>query len=199
MTHCWSEGELRAYLDGELPARDMDRLAAHLIECPACHALHGEVNARVARLNRWMEALPDVQMPVRIPAPPRPKRTARRWAGIAVGLAASLLIAMVLLPKRAPQVVATPRAATPHALVQPPATVKPAIIRRGIVPRSVPVRPKPKPQIQYYVALDNEPIETGMVVRVGLNGGQGPADVIVGPDGRPRAIRLINEISGESK
>lgn len=199
MTHCWSEGELRAYLDGELPARDMERLAAHLRDCPACHVLHGELRARVTRLNRWMEALPDAQMPIRIPAPPRLTRTARRWGGMAVGLAASLLIAMVLLPKRAPQVVATPPAAVPHTVAQPPAAVKPAIIRRGIVPPSVPVRPKPKPQIQYYVALDNEPIETGMVVRVGLNGGQVPADVIVGPDGRPRAIRLVSEISGESK
>ena len=197
MTHCWSEGELRAYLDGELPARDMERLAAHLLECSACHVLHGELRARVTRFTRWMEALPDAQTAIRIP-PPRPARTGRRWAAGAVGLAASLLVAMVLLPKRTPQVVATPPA-SPHTVAQPPAAVKPAIIRRGVSPPAVPVRPKPKPQIQYYVALDNEPIETGMVVRVGLNGGQVPADVIVGPDGRPRAIRLISEISGESK
>src|SRR5579871_2033817 len=199
MTHCWSEGELRAYLDGELPVRDMERLAVHLRECSACHALHGELGARAARLNRWMEVLPESQTPIRMPAPPRPARVARRWAGAAVGLAASLLIAMVLLPKRAPQVAATPPAARPHPVAQPPATVKPAIIRHGAFPPVVPITPKPKPQVQYYVALDNEPIETGMVVRVELNGGQVPADVIVGPDGRPRAIRLVSEISGESK
>jgi hypothetical protein len=38
-----------------------------------------------------------------------------------------------------------------------------------------------------------------LVVRVGLNGGEVPADVIVGPDGRARAIRLVNDFSGELK
>ena len=33
MTHCWPQGALRAYLDGELPAGDMQRVAAHLGEC----------------------------------------------------------------------------------------------------------------------------------------------------------------------
>jgi hypothetical protein len=74
---------------------------------------------------------------------------------------------------------------------------KPAIIRRAPRRPSAPV--KPKPRIDYYVKLDDEPIETGLVVRVGLNGGEVPADIIVGPDGRARALRLVNDFSGELK
>ena len=197
MMQCWSEGELRAYLDGELPSRDMERLSAHIRECRPCGRLCEELAARAARLTNWMEALPDAQAPVRIPAAPRRSRTGRGWAGAAIGLAASLVIGMVFLPKRGGEMAATPRAVVPHASVQPSPAVVPAIIRRGITPPVAP--PKPKAQIQTYIALDNEPIETGLVVRIGLNGGQVPADVIVGPDGRPRAIRLVGEISGERK
>jgi anti-sigma factor RsiW len=197
MTQCWSEGELRAYLDGELSARDMERLAGHLKQCRVCGALYAELAARAEQLRSWMEALPDADAPVRIPAVPRRAGAGRRWAGVAVGLAASLAIALVMLPKRTenPGIPPRPQAAAPHTA--PPAVVKPAIIRRES--RQPGVSPKPKPQIQSYVALDNEPIETGLVVRVGLNGGQVPADVIVGPDGRARAIRLISESSGETQ
>ena len=57
MTQCWSEGELRAYLDGELPPRDMDRLAAHLRECAACGGLCAELEVRADLLTRWLGAL----------------------------------------------------------------------------------------------------------------------------------------------
>jgi len=87
-----------------------------------------------------------------------------------------------------PPALPAPQAGPGHSA--PPVAVKPAIIRRV-----VPV--KPKAQVDYYVKLDDEPIETGVVVRVGLDGGQVPADVILGPDGRARAIRLVNDFSGE--
>jgi hypothetical protein len=108
------------------------------------------------------------------------------------------VIAMIVLPKHSQEIVVAPRpqTAVPQTVTPPPATVRPAIIRRE-TPRAVP--PKPKPKIQYYVALDDEPIETGLVVRVGLSGGQIPADVIIGPDGRARAIRLVSDVSGEPK
>jgi anti-sigma factor RsiW len=43
-----------------------------------------------------------------------------------------------------------------------------------------------------FVALDNEPIDTGMVVRVAVGPDQVQADVIIGPDGRARAFRLVS-------
>jgi hypothetical protein len=44
-----------------------------------------------------------------------------------------------------------------------------------------------------FVSLDDEPISTGVVLRVELGPKGVPADVIFGPDGRPHAIRLVNQ------
>jgi hypothetical protein len=52
--------------------------------------------------------------------------------------------------------------------------------------------PKPVEVARPFIALDNEPIETGMVVRVAFGPDQVLADVIVTPDGRPRAYRLVD-------
>lgn len=200
MTQCWAEGELRAYLDSELPPRDMERLAAHLKECAACGGLCAELSGRAERISAWLGALPDPELVTHMPRAPRRSRASGRWAGGAVALAASLIIALALLPKRAEKagvVVPLPQAPAPAVAAPPPPPVAPAIIRR--VPRKGAAPVKPKPKIDYYIALDDEPIETGLVVRVGLNGGQVPADVIVGPDGRAHAIRLVSDFSGEQK
>jgi hypothetical protein len=82
-----------------------------------------------------------------------------------------------------------PSPAPPVAPPQP-LKAKPAIVRRKLPAKT-------KPRVEDYVALDDEPIEAGVVVRVGFSGGQVPADVIFGPDGRARAIRLVSDISGE--
>jgi hypothetical protein len=191
MTQCWSEGELRAYLDSELPPGDMQRVAAHLKECAGCSGVCVEVEGRAARISMLLGALPEAEPVMQLPSLPRRSGAAGRWAAGAV--AAALAVAFLSLPKRTEKVVAQPTPAAPQARVAPvlpPAAVKPAIIRR-VVPA------KPKPQLEYYVKLDDEPIETGIVVRVGLDGGQVPADVILGPDGRARAIRLVSDFSGE--
>jgi hypothetical protein len=49
------------------------------------------------------------------------------------------------------------------------------------------------PRIQYYVPLDDEPIESGVVVRVSLAASGLLADVIYDEQGRPRAVRPVNE------
>ena len=54
-----------------------------------------------------------------------------------------------------------------------------------------PPPPKPAEVARPFIALDNEPIETGMVVRVAFGPDQVLADVIITPDGRPRAYRLV--------
>jgi hypothetical protein len=53
-----------------------------------------------------------------------------------------------------------------------------------------PKREKPQP-VQYYLALDDEPIDTGVVMRVALDGTGVQADVIFDSEGRPRAIRTV--------
>jgi anti-sigma factor RsiW len=201
MTQCWHEGELRAYLDRELSPGDMERAAAHIEECGACGRRYAEIAARAARVTASLQALGQPETPetlVTMPAMPRRAAVSGRWMAAAGALAATVAIALVLTPKhpqRQDAVVATPppparTAPAPAPAAPPPATVKPAIIRRA-VPK------KPKPQVEYYVALDDEPIETGVVVRVGLDNGLVPADVIFGTDGRARAIRLVNDTSGE--
>jgi len=192
MTQCWSEGELRAWLDGELPARDMECVAVHLKECAACEALRAGLEGRAARVGTLLAALPKPEPVTRLPR--LTPRSQSYWPWAAVAVAAAMAIAFLLLPKRAEKVVVvrpSQASAKPAPNVSPPPpAVKPAIIRRQL-----PVTPKAQPQ--YYVALDDEPIETGVVVRVSLDDGQVPADVIVGPDGRPRAIRLVSDIPGE--
>ena len=199
MSQCWSEGELRAYLDRELPARDVERVAGHLKDCQACGRVCAELAGRAASVAALLEVLPEPLPPSRIPSiAPKAAHTGR-WLA-AAGLAAALTVVLVMAPWRSqpgsrpappPQTAAriVPAPAPPVASPQP-LKVKPAIIRRATPPR-------PKPRVEDYVALDDEPIEAGVVVRVGLNGGQVPADVIFGPDGRARAIRLVNDISGE--
>jgi anti-sigma factor RsiW len=200
MTQCWQEGELRAYLDGELPAGDMERLRVHLHECAACGRLSAELEQRAEWVSSALAALP-VPEPVQlVPRFERHSSAGRRWVGAAIALAASLTVALVLLPKAPEKRVVfapAPQPASPAApAALPPVTVKPAIIRR-LLPRKQAAPSKPKPQLEYYVALDDEPIEAGIVLRVALDGGRVPADVIVGTDGRAHAIRLVSSGTGE--
>lgn len=199
MTQCWSEGELRAFLDSELPPRDMERVAAHLTACAACGGLCADLKGRAARVSAWMDALPEPEPVAPLPYAPRRAPAGWLWPFAVSAVAASLAVTWVLLPNRVDHVSTTPAHPAPKPVIAtpPPPPATPAIIRR--VPRKGGPPVKPKPKIDYYIALDDEPIETGLVVRVGLNGGQVPADVIVGPDGRAHAIRLISDISGEQK
>jgi hypothetical protein len=194
MTQCWTEGELRAYLDRELPPGDMAQLAAHMKECAVCSSLRNDLEARAARVSMLFEAFPEPEPVLRLPNMARRSRWSLRWgAGLAAAAVAVLFFSLPRQRTDRMAIAPLPRAPIAQPPVAPPpqpVTVKPAIIRRKL-----PVKPKPQPQ--YYVALDNEPIETGIVVRVGLDGGQIPADVIFGPDGRAHAIRLVSDSTGE--
>ena len=189
MTECWSEGELRAYLDRELPPGDMDRLAAHLKTCPACEARYGEVAGRAARVAEMVEAL---SAETAGKPQPRRARTRRRWAPVAAAVAACLAIALVLWPRRevprAPQ--ASHKAVPPAPVLPKPVEVVPAIIVR---PPRQPGKARPRPQVHYFLALDDEPIETGVIMRVALGSGDIQAEVIYGEDGRARAIRAVGK------
>ena len=200
MKDCWSQGELRASLDGELSLRDMERLTAHLNLCPECSRLQAELSRTAARIAVLLEAVPSEE-PARMPAIPPAAGSGRGIATVGLALAAALAIAFLLLPGRGEKhpvlsVSKPPLAAqTPAPSAPPPVEVKPGILRKAPGRRAIPA--KPKPHVVDYVALDDDPIETGVVVRVSLDGDRLPADVIFGPDGRARAIRLVNEFSGE--
>jgi len=176
-----------------LPPDEVSRIAVHLGGCVECHARYNELAGCAARVAALMETL-EVEFAASRPAP-------RRWAmprpaAIAVlALAAAAALAFVLLPKR----VETPKpAAAPHlAPTRPVMTQAGAPSGAGPWP-ALPLRPRAKslrrvkpPNVQYYLALDDEPIDTGVVMRVAFDGTGIQADVIFDPEGRPRAIRTV--------
>jgi anti-sigma factor RsiW len=200
MRECWDEGGLRAYLDREMPPEEMTRIAVHLGGCAQCHSRYNELAGRAARVAALMETLE--AGPVVSP----PAAAQRRWtqrprpvASAILALAAVAALAFVLLPKRteAPKPEIAPHVA-PHVVPLRPA-MEQAATPSGARPWSAlpsppraksPKRPKP-PQVQYYLALDDEPIDTGVVMRVALDGTGVQADVIFDAEGRPRAIRTV--------
>lgn len=154
MKQCWTEGDLRAYLDRELPGVDRDRIASHLAVCEECDAQYREIAARAERVATALSALADNIAPAR-PRLAAPKvKLWPRWAA-AVGMAAGIAL-LIGSPK-----------------VKAPA---PAVAQ----------------QKEAFVALDNEPIDAGLVVRVSLGPNNVQADVIMSADGRARAYRLVS-------
>jgi anti-sigma factor RsiW len=191
MNRCWEEGEWRAYLDGELPAEDMVRAGEHLAVCPSCNALHQEVAARASRVSAWMAEL----QPIAAPAVLQPlRRPMWQWAAAGIALAAGLAAAFVLAPKSVEPVLAPPSVAQlppePAVMAAAPTMqmATPAMAHQVSRPRSLRRR---TPAPQYYMALDDQPIDTGMVMRVALENGI-EADVIVDSGGRARAIRAVH-------
>src|SRR4051812_2989368 len=131
MKQCLTEGDLRAYLDRELPATDRDRVAAHVAECGACDLAYREISARAERIATALSALGDGIAETRPKPAVRPMVLWPRWAA-AVAMAAGLALLLV-----------SPKAKPPAA---------PALaLETGA-----------------FVALDNEPIDAGLVVRVSL-------------------------------
>ncbi len=220
MSSCRTEGELRAYLDRELTAEGMAGVGAHLVECGRCRSVFAEIRGRAERISALMGELerggPSV-VPIR--------RSAPRWLGaVAVaGLAASLTVGYIAMPKRTPR---TPdRGAFGGVTTSEPATLpggrnQVPEIRGPETPsgvqdtpsRQAPRRPvrkprapapaarPPAPRREYFLALDDEPIEgSALLVRVALGPAGIPADVVFSPNGRPRAIRLANYTEGENR
>ena len=193
MTQCWPEGALRAYLDGELPGEEMQRVAAHLVECRVCDGLCSELAARAAHVSALLDLLPEGGE-----AMPRAAGGARRranWIGVAVALAAGLAVAVYLLPDRHPREVARVQPAPAPATAPPPVA---AAVERAPAPAEVPVPRRPRrlapsaPEPAYFVALDDEPFESGVIMRVDVKPGNAQADIVFGPNGRARAFRLVN-------
>jgi anti-sigma factor RsiW len=212
MKECWSEGALRAYLDRELPPEDTSLVAAHLEVCSECGDLWTELAGRAGRVSALMNALPAPDRTISISRAPRPAKTARwRWAGAGAAVAAGLLLGVLALPKRqappltgvlpvqAPAVLPVPDNIVPAPDPVEPRTpaVMNAVARPGRVrPVRQGGRGSPKTASDDgFVALDDEPLDIGVVLRVALGPKGVPADVIFGSDGRPHAIRLVNDKS----
>ena len=197
MTQCWSEGALRAYLDRELSTEDMQRVAAHLGECKVCDGLCTELAARAAHVSALLELLPEWSVAA-MPRPATPASAPHRratWVGIAVALAAGLALAAYLMPDRHPrEAVALPApvpalAAPPMAATVAATTPAPA---GPPAPRRLRRVRQTAPEPAYFVALDDEPFDSGVIMRVGVKPGSLQADIVFGPDGRAHAFRLVN-------
>ena len=199
MTTCWSEGALRAYLDRELPPADMKAVAAHLGECSACDAVCTELAGRAARVFALLEALPE---PETVVVRPAPRRAHPRWLwpGAAMALAAGLAIASIVIPKGNHP---GPVANNPEPVRLPPSVeaVEPSPVPQvqsvttAPAARKVLARIRPKaattPDMDYFVALDDQPIESGVIMRMAIQPGNAQADIVFDPAGRARAIRLV--------
>jgi len=204
MKECWQEGELRAYLDRELPPEDMERVARHLDVCSECGDLWAELAGRAARVSAFLEEL---AVPRRTVSTARaPKRAAAAkwiWVGATAALAAGLVLGLVSMPKRpAPVAAVAPPVpvvrATQDPIDPPPPRTVSTVPHRPRVRAAQLVNQRSLPEIRSsddFVSLDDEPISTGVVLRVELGPKGIPADVIFGPDGRPHAIRLVDNQS----
>lgn len=206
MTECWSEGKLRAFIDRELPEEDIQRVAAHLEECSECGDLWAELAGRADRVSALMHELAEPEPVVAAPRMARRAGPMWRWVGAAAALAAGVLIGIVALHKQATQVAVAPPAPlvvqTAAGIAEPQAdsgtahnVVTLAAARPAQAGSSRRNRKPTAPGLQTnnpFLALDDDPIETGVVWRVELGPREVPAEVIVDSDGRPRAIRLVN-------
>ena len=212
MRGCLHEGVLQAYLDGELPEAKRWRAARHLQSCVLCRARLERVGTAAARVNGLLDALAGEDKVAAtsavLPLRARPGSDAPwvRWAvAAAVGVLAIWVVLGVLIMSRRPQVAPPALIAKKQATVQP----APAIVNRTVMPavkrRSRRVRKsKPLPRLDDFLALDDDdPIQVGVVVRVMLPASAFAAmpqsgatqvimaDLVIGEDGRARAIRFV--------
>jgi hypothetical protein len=151
-----------------------------------------ELSVRASYVGGLMDTL---AVPVARTAPRRVVTRASgswAWTGAAVALAAGLAVAAMLIPRREPvrQVLVAPPPRT--AIAQPPPVEVPVVTppSRAVAVSTAAKRRRVK-QADPFIALDDEPIESGIVMRVELPGST-PADIIFSPDGRARAVRLVS-------
>ncbi|MBV8732119.1 MAG: zf-HC2 domain-containing protein, partial [Acidobacteriia bacterium] len=111
---CWREGELRAWLDGELSLRDMERAAAHINECVECAGLSAELKVRSEAVGTLLGYLPETAGPLVLPE--LPVRHGPAWRWVVVGAATAAVAALVML--NSPKPLPAPQPATPAIVVK---------------------------------------------------------------------------------
>jgi hypothetical protein len=204
MSPCRSEGELRSLIDRELPGEQVTAIEQHLAECAACAAAYQALSQRAIFVGSLMDSLSEEIPAGRTPARPTVKRPVF-WA-TAAALAATLIFALVLsrhAANRPVQAIVEPPPAPSYVEPAPaPEPVRlPVASAAAREPQRVHRLPARRPMatpVQYYMALDEEPIDTGLVMRVALPSGV-QADVIVDGDGRARAIRPVSTLVKEER
>ena len=196
MTNHLTDSELILALDGELGAVESEAVRAHLAACAACRERSAEFEAVSARI-----------FGLHLERRPRVRR--RAW-WIPAAVAAAVALIWLAIPRQHPQ---QPPA---HAAVfaAGPQLVAPAEVKRSPQPvaRVAKRAVRPVEQVSPFVALpfsnDALPLDDAPIVRVELPvdslrlasslnvegnvvGGRVTADVVLGLDGQPRAIRFV--------
>ena len=198
MNACRSDGELRAYRDGELAAAETQTVAGHVAGCEACARRLAEVSARAERILTLLNELPGAAA-----APLAARGNRWRWAAAGMALAAGLAIGFLAVQKeagrgregapRAPQAAMASGQPRPAAGPENRESQQPALTASARpAPRAAKAKPR-EPAAEYFYALDDGPIEMGVIQRVTLGPAAVPADVIYSPDGRARAVRLVSD------
>lgn len=198
---CPDEGTLRAYLDNELAEARTGRTADHLSDCATCRNRQASIEAAAGQVNAWLNELAPEGLPEACAARPRvaAKTVGLRWRWGVVVLASGLAATIALFFAGAPAPQRQARAQPPPA-PQPVLRVAPK--SAVAVAKKLPARhPRSAPVLNEFIAFDDaDPMQMGMVVRVmmpvtgeSLNGGarEIAADLVIGEDGRPRAIRFL--------
>ena len=166
MSQHLSSEQISNWLIGERTADE----EAHVHGCATCRAEIGRMEETFAM---FRESLPPLAY-ARGSEPSRDRQGAGRTVRIAVALAASILAAVLFLPRPAPVPSATPFVAIPY--VAPLAPYE----RTSVVRMNIPV-----------AAL----VAAGFTVHGADPGATLTADVIVGQDGRAHAVRLTSNRS----
>jgi hypothetical protein len=175
MKNCWQDGDLRAFFDGE--AESADAIAAHLTECAACSSRYRELSERATRISAMMAGLEYA-----VPS----LSTRKLWVPAVLAFAAALAIAFLMLPKHRTVRPAPVARAIEAPMPQPvPVATRPAVVQHAVARR-------PQTVSEEFLRLDDDTIETGTLVRVSAEDGALVADLIVGPDGRAHAIRVVS-------
>ncbi|MFN7996219.1 MAG: zf-HC2 domain-containing protein [Bryobacteraceae bacterium] len=211
MRKCLNDGLLRTWLDGELPENEMALARAHVEVCEQCAEKLARLEASAARVSSRLGCLgpEDLQIASLAQDSAGSIRTVVRrvWpaVGVAAALAAVLFLGLALVRRPAPPVPAPIARAMkrepPATVVRIPVTKSPKTAQKARPARRQRPRP-PKPEPLW--ALDgSDPMQMGMVVRVMVPATElamsaqagGPreiaADVVIGEDGRARAIRFV--------
>ncbi len=199
MSGCWSEGELRAWLDGELAEPDAGAMEQHLAGCGDCTARLRILEARAERVGMLMGSLaePAGQVATARMPPVVIARRNWRWTGIPAAIAAGVTVAFLLAPTRHTPMEKPALKGPEVPVVEPHRTAGPAAEQRAQVAQTRPRKAASEKSAKrengdYYLALDDEPIDTGVVVRVALDDNS-QADVILDSQGRARAIRPVKQ------
>lgn len=198
MNECWEEGGLRAYFDRELPPHELLRAAAHLGACAACHARYNEIGSRAVRVSSLLAGLDVAPAASVTPVLPAPRRWMRPVAAAALLAAAAATYAFVVIPKRETAAPIEHPARVPHVervnrpiQAQTSSPEKSQPVTRAKAERAKPRQPRPAATGDF-LALDDDPIDMGVVMRVALDkSATVQADVIFDEQGRARAIREV--------